>query len=65
MWIFPYVIVLRDIPFKKVIGPNDDLKFQRSHINFSGINDPAEIVSAVSMTPRKFRMQFLNCFTIS
>jgi hypothetical protein len=54
MGIFPYEIVLRDIPFfKKVVGQNDDLKFQRDHINFSRVIDPAEIVLAVSMNPLK------------
>jgi hypothetical protein len=63
MGIFPYEIALRDIPFKKRCGPN--LEFQRGHMNFSVFDDPAEIVSAWSKTPLKFRMKFLNCFTIS
>jgi hypothetical protein len=51
MGIFPYEIVLRDIPFKKKLrDQNDDLKFQRGHMNFSGVNGPAEIVSTGSMT---------------
>jgi hypothetical protein len=44
MGIFPYEIVLRDIPFtKKLWVQNDDFKFQRGHMNFSGVNDPGEI----------------------
>jgi hypothetical protein len=47
MGIFPYEIVLRDIPFlKKLWGQNDDFKFKRGHMNFSGVNYPAEFVSA-------------------
>jgi hypothetical protein len=46
MRIFLYEIVLRDIPFKKKLwAQSDDLKFQRGHINFSGVIEPAEIVS--------------------
>jgi hypothetical protein len=58
------------------VGPNDDLKFQLGQMNFGEVTDPAEIVSpgsmtpaeivlAGSMTPLKFRMKFLNCFTVS
>jgi hypothetical protein len=32
---------------------NEDFKFQQGHIHFSGVNDPAEIVSAGSMTQLK------------
>jgi hypothetical protein len=42
MGIFPYEIVLRNIPFKKVVGQNDYLKFKRGHMNFSVGNDLAE-----------------------
>jgi hypothetical protein len=54
MGIFAIDIFLLDFPFKgrkrtcKVC-----LRFQRCHINFSGVIDTAEIVSTVSMTPRK------------
>jgi hypothetical protein len=46
---FPYEIVLRDIPFKKKLwARNDDLKFQRGQWprwnRFEGINDPAKIL---------------------
>jgi hypothetical protein len=42
--IVTYEIVLQDIPFsKKLRTRNKDLKCQRGHINFSGVNDPAEI----------------------
>jgi hypothetical protein len=52
MGIFPYEIIWRDIPFKKKLwAQNDDLEFQQGHINFSGVNNPAEIVSAGSLTP--------------
>jgi hypothetical protein len=45
MGIFTYEIVLQDIPFKKMLRTrNEDFKFQRGHIHFSGVNDPAEIV---------------------
>jgi hypothetical protein len=40
-------------PIKKLWAQNDDLKFQRCHINFSGVIDPAEIVSAGSMALQK------------
>jgi hypothetical protein len=54
MGIFAIEIFLLDFPFKgrkrtcKVC-----LRFQRCHINFSGVIDFAEIVSAASMTPLK------------
>jgi hypothetical protein len=42
--IFLYEIVLRDIPLQKMLwAQNDDLKFKRGHINYSWVNDPAEI----------------------
>jgi hypothetical protein len=44
MGIFTYEIVLPDIPFKKMLrNRNEDLKFQRGHIHFSGVNDPGDI----------------------
>jgi hypothetical protein len=44
MGIFTYEIVLLYISFKKMLQTrNEDLSFQRGHINFSGVNDPAEI----------------------
>jgi hypothetical protein len=47
MGIFTYENVLQDIPFKKMLRTqNEDLKFQRGHIHFSGVKDTAEIVSA-------------------
>jgi hypothetical protein len=47
MWIISYEIVLLDIPFKKKLRThNEDLNIERVHINFSGANDPAEIISA-------------------
>jgi hypothetical protein len=52
MGIFPYEIVLRDIPFnKKLWAQNEYLKWQRGDMNFSGVKDPAEIVSALSLIP--------------
>jgi hypothetical protein len=45
MGIFPYEIVLRDILYKKKYGPKTTI------IYFSGVIDPAEIVSVGSMTP--------------
>jgi hypothetical protein len=40
MGIFMYEIVLLDIPFlKKLRAQDDGLKFQRGHINFSGVNE--------------------------
>jgi hypothetical protein len=40
-----------DILFlKKLQARNDGLKFQWGHINFSGVNEPAEMISAWSMT---------------
>jgi hypothetical protein len=39
--------------YKKLWAQNDDLNFQRDHINFSGVNAPAEIVLAGSMIPLK------------
>jgi hypothetical protein len=54
MGIFTYAIVLQDIPFKKMLRTqSEDFKFQRGQIHFSGVNDPAEIVSAGSLTPMK------------
>jgi hypothetical protein len=48
MGIFPYEIVLRDIPFlKKFWAQNDDLKFHRGHMNFSVVNDSAEILQEI------------------
>jgi hypothetical protein len=39
---------------KKLWAQNDDFKFQRGHINFNGVNDPAKTVSVGSLTPLKF-----------
>jgi hypothetical protein len=48
MGIFTYEIVLQDIHFKKkCCGPKTKI------LNFSGVNDPAEIVLAGSMTQLK------------
>jgi hypothetical protein len=42
-----------DSLFLKLRARNDDFKFQRGHVNFSGVNVIGEIVSAWSMTPLK------------
>jgi hypothetical protein len=61
MGIFPYVIVLRDIPFKKKLwAQNGDFKFQRVHINFSGVNDLAEILHEIFELFHNFVLQILQ-----
>jgi hypothetical protein len=41
-----------DIALQKMLRTrNEELKFQRGHINFSRVKDPAEIDLAVSVTP--------------
>jgi hypothetical protein len=55
MGIFAIEIFLLDFPFKgRKRACNVCLRIQRCHINFSGVNDTAEIVSAVPLTPLKF-----------
>jgi hypothetical protein len=47
--VFTYEIVLQIFHLQKCCKT----KFQLGHIHFSGVNDPAEIVSEGSMTPLK------------
>jgi hypothetical protein len=55
MGIFAIEIFLLDFPFnRRKRTCKVCLRFQRRHINFRGVIDTAEIVSAVSMTPLKF-----------
>jgi hypothetical protein len=54
MGILTYETFLLDVLIKKKLRPRkDDLKFPRGHMNFRGVNDPAETVLAGSLTPRK------------
>jgi hypothetical protein len=63
MGIFPYAIVLRDIPFKKKLwAQNKDLKFLRDHIHFSGVNDPAEIDQEIINCLLKGTVSMAFCF---
>jgi hypothetical protein len=39
----------RIFPLKKLWAQNVDFKFLQGHINFSRVNDPAEVISAESM----------------
>jgi hypothetical protein len=45
LWgIFPFEIVLQDIPFvKKLWAQKRGFKISASHMHFSGVNDPARI----------------------
>jgi hypothetical protein len=54
MGIFAIDIFLLDFPFNRRKRTCEVyLRFQRCHINFSGVIDTKEIVSAVSMTSQK------------
>jgi hypothetical protein len=45
---------LLDVLFKKKLRTRKgDLKFPRGHMNFSGVIDPAEMISTRSLTPLK------------
>jgi hypothetical protein len=54
MGIFPYEIVLRDIPFrKKLWAQNNNFSGVNEPVEivFGGVKGPAEIISAGSMNP--------------
>jgi hypothetical protein len=63
MGILTYETFLLDVLFKKKLRTRkDDFKFPRGHMNFRGVNDPGETVSAGSLTPRKIRINFFSRF---
>jgi hypothetical protein len=65
MGILTYETFFLDVLIKKKLRTRkDDFKFPRGHMNFfsvfSGVIDPAETISAGTLTPRKFLINFFS-----